>query len=75
MRSLFFDFDEGVAEREIQIRENESEFTMRPYQAEAVRNVFREWDSGVSATLVCMPTGGGKTVVFSEVMRQFAERN
>ena len=70
-----FDFDEPDVEVEIQIRQESTGYTMRPYQAEAVRNVFSEWDKGSTATLVCLPTGCGKTVVFSEIMRQYAERN
>lgn len=44
---------------------------LRPYQREAVTATYREWDAGRRSTLVCLPTGGGKSVVFSEVMRQF----
>ena len=47
-----------------------SEVTLRPYQQEAVNRVFEEWDSGARSTLVCLPTGCGKSVVFSEVMRK-----
>ncbi len=43
---------------------------LRPYQEEAVANVFAEWESGSAATLVSLPTGTGKSVVFSEVMRR-----
>lgn len=43
----------------------------RPYQSEAVESVFGEWASGQAATLVCMPTGTGKSVVFSEVLRRW----
>lgn len=47
-----------------------AEVTLRPYQAEAVDKVFDEWDAGTRSTLVCLPTGCGKSVVFSEVMRR-----
>lgn len=47
-----------------------SEVTLRPYQQEAVNRVFEEWESGSRSTLVCLPTGCGKSVVFSEVMRK-----
>ena len=70
-----FDFDEPDVEVEIQIRQESTGFTMRPYQAEAADNVFAEWEGGATATLVCMPTGTGKTVLFSEVMRRYAEQN
>lgn len=74
-RSLWDDIDEEVVEQEIQVRQIDTYYTMRPYQEESVRNVFERWECGDVATLVCLPTGCGKTVVFSEVMRRFAERN
>lgn len=72
-RSLF-DWDEPDAEREIHVRQ-ESHVNLRPYQGEAVDSVFAAWNSGDQATLVCLPTGTGKSIVFSEVMRQWVERN
>jgi len=41
---------------------------MRPYQREALGAVKREWQS-VSSTLVVMPTGSGKTVLFAHLIR------
>jgi len=65
--------DEADAEAEIEARV-ESGVTLRPYQAAAVDGVFDEWGR-VQSTLVCLPTGTGKSVVFSEVMRRWAEGN
>jgi len=48
--------------------------TLRPYQEEAVGAVFREWGN-VASTLVVCPTGTGKSVIFSEVMRRWMESN
>jgi superfamily II DNA or RNA helicase len=42
---------------------------LRPYQNEATDCVFEEWKENDS-TLVVMPTGTGKTVVFSEVIKR-----
>lgn len=44
--------------------------TLRPYQQEAVDAVFAAWEEGHRSVLVQIPTGGGKSVVFSEVMRR-----
>ena len=41
---------------------------LRPYQEEAVDAVAREFASGKRSTLVVLPTGCGKTVVFSHVI-------
>lgn len=43
-------------------------FTLRPYQQEAIRAVHAEWDAGHKKTLLCIPTGGGKTIIFSTVL-------
>lgn len=43
--------------------------TLRPYQSEAVRAVFREWEDKASTLLVC-PTGTGKTEIFCEIIRR-----
>ena len=40
---------------------------LRPYQNEAVDAVLREWDEGHRKTLLVLPTGCGKTIVFSKV--------
>lgn len=47
---------------------------LRPYQAEAVDAVFREWGEGRRRTLVVMATGCGKTVVFAKVAERVAQR-
>ena len=41
---------------------------LRPYQREAEAAVLDQWDSGVLRTLLVLPTGCGKTVVFSKVI-------
>ena len=42
-------------------------FKLRPYQAEAKRAILSAWDEGYRKTLLVLPTGCGKTVVFSSV--------
>jgi superfamily II DNA or RNA helicase len=41
---------------------------LRPYQEEARTAVLAEWDSGIDRTLLVLPTGTGKTIVFSKVI-------
>lgn len=43
---------------------------LRPYQKEAKDAIFEQWDSGVSRTLLVLPTGCGKTVVFAKVTEE-----
>jgi superfamily II DNA or RNA helicase len=40
---------------------------LRPYQEEAKNAIFDEWDKGNKKTLLVLPTGTGKTIVFSGV--------
>ena len=42
-------------------------FELRPYQAEAKQAILTAWDEGHRKTLLVLPTGCGKTVVFSSV--------
>ena len=39
---------------------------LRPYQAEAKQAILSEWDVGHQKTLLVLPTGTGKTVVFAK---------
>lgn len=41
---------------------------LRPYQQYAKDAIFAEWDKGIKKTLLVLPTGTGKTIVFSKVI-------
>ena len=41
---------------------------LRPYQSEARDAILREWKDGHKKTLLVLPTGCGKTVVFAKVV-------
>lgn len=41
---------------------------LRPYQREAEAAILGEWDAGVLRTLLVLPTGCGKTIVFAKVI-------
>ena len=48
---------------------------LRPYQAEAMASIFKEWNGNedkpsVNKTLLVLPTGCGKTIVFSKVIEE-----
>lgn len=43
---------------------------LRPYQQEAKQAVFHEWDTGNRKTLLVLPTGCGKTVVFAKITEE-----
>jgi len=44
--------------------------TLRPYQAEALAAVERATHDGISRPLIALPTGTGKTVIFSHLVKQ-----
>ena len=44
-----------------------SAVTLRPYQEQARRRVEDEWLAGTNRTLLVLPTGTGKTVVFAKI--------
>lgn len=46
---------------------------IRPYQREAVEAAFREWEE-VQSTLICLPTGAGKTICACEIIKRFHPR-
>lgn len=41
---------------------------LRPYQQQARESIQAQWESGVRRTLLVLPTGCGKTIVFSKVI-------
>lgn len=41
---------------------------LRPYQQQAREAILAEWNKGVARTLLVLPTGTGKTIVFSKVI-------
>ncbi|HRW57953.1 MAG TPA: DEAD/DEAH box helicase family protein, partial [Oscillospiraceae bacterium] len=47
---------------------------LRPYQEEARRAIEGEWAKGINKTLLVLPTGTGKTIVFGKVIED-AVRN
>lgn len=47
---------------------------LRPYQQEAFEDVFAQWDGGTHRTLVVMPTGTGKTIVFAKIVEECVRR-
>lgn len=43
---------------------------LRPYQQEAKDAIFHSWDEGIQKTLLVLPTGCGKTIVFAKVAEE-----
>lgn len=47
---------------------------LRDYQQAAIDSVQRSFESGSQGVFLCLPTGGGKTVIFTEIIRQAVEQ-
>lgn len=47
---------------------------LRPYQEKSKNNIIAEWEKGVNKTLLVLPTGCGKTIVFSKVIEEMVHR-
>jgi DNA repair protein RadD len=43
-------------------------FTLRPYQQQVKDQVYEAWSKGHKKTLLVVPTGGGKTVIFCSIV-------
>ncbi|AZM54141.1 ATP-dependent helicase [Streptomyces sp. WAC 01529] len=48
-------------------------FTPRPYQLDAIEALRTGWDNGQTRLAVVLPTGAGKTVVFSHLAHQMLD--
>lgn len=48
---------------------------LRPYQTEAVEAVFAAYRDGLRRPGIGMATGGGKTIVFADIIRRSGERS
>lgn len=48
---------------------------LRPYQQKALDEIRRLYSSGTKKALLHLATGGGKTVVFCEILKSVAEKN
>ena len=47
---------------------------LRPYQREAKEAIFEQWEHGTRKTLLVLPTGCGKTIVFAKVTEECVSR-
>lgn len=50
-----------------------TELKLRDYQRDAIDAVFEAWADGMRRPAIVLPTGAGKTVVFSALIKQFRE--
>lgn len=48
---------------------------LRPYQEQAIADVYSEWRSGHNSVLLQMPTGAGKTKTLAQIVQHGVERD
>lgn len=49
-------------------------FTLRPYQRAAIDAVYAYWQDGGGNPLVVIPTGGGKSLIIAQMVRELIEQ-
>lgn len=49
----------------------DSSIQLRQYQASAIHTIYEEWRRGNTRVMLQLPTGGGKTVIFSAIAHDF----
>lgn len=59
---------------EIKVAPVSASIIARPYQKEAIEAAFREWKT-VSSTLIVLPTGTGKSVVFAKILQLWLQEH
>ena len=47
---------------------------LRPYQQEAINAIEEQWESGTNRTLLVLPTGCGKTIVFCKLTERLVSK-
>lgn len=52
-----------------------TEIKLRDYQSEAIDAVFGAWAEGMRRPAIVLPTGAGKTVVFSALVKEWRKRD
>lgn len=50
-----------------------TELKLRDYQTDAIDAVFKAWGEGMQRPAIVLPTGAGKTVVFSSLISRFTK--
>lgn len=51
-----------------------TQFQLRDYQREAIEAIEASWSEGINRPVTVLPTGAGKTVVFSSLIERHIER-
>lgn len=57
------------------VPKKKTEIALRDYQKEAIDAILDEWNSGKRRTLVVLPTGSGKTLIFLTIAVKFTKQN
>lgn len=59
---------------EIKVAPVPANIIARPYQVDAIEAAFSEWKT-VSSTLIVLPTGTGKSVVFAKILQRWLQEH
>ncbi len=50
-------------------------YSLRDYQANLINSVFTTWNEGNASIILQLPTGAGKTIVFTQIINKFIQQN
>ncbi|MGF1489783.1 MAG: DEAD/DEAH box helicase [Prochloraceae cyanobacterium] len=73
--------EESLAELEVQPSVSDAifpgldKYELRNYQAKLIRQIEESWDRGNRRVMLQLATGGGKTIIFSYLVKKFLEQN
>lgn len=59
---------------DLTVPQAQAAYLLRGYQEALIQKVEAEWDAGHRRVLLQLPTGGGKTIVFSQIVARFANQ-
>lgn len=51
------------------------DITLKPFQKDAVKSVYAEWEKGNGKTLLISATGTGKTIMFTAIAEDMLKRH
>lgn len=51
--------------------DGQTSIQLRPYQLDVAQQIFSHWFNGYSAVAMQLPTGAGKTIIFTAVAKEF----
>ena len=52
-----------------------SKYALREYQSDLIEKIYKSWKAGNKRVMLQLATGGGKTIVFTDIVKTFLSQN